>query len=162
MDHIIDGHNLISKMPGMSLSMPDDEQHLVEALVTYCQKGGHRIEVFFDGAPPGQVGTRNHGRVRAHFVAQSGTADEAIKRRLARLGRAARNWLVVSSDRSVQQAGREAHAKVISAEEFATRIQAALVKQGKGAAPTIDEPLSDAEVREWEDIFRGKPRPKKP
>ncbi len=67
MNYIIDGHNLIAVIPGLSLSMPDDEQRLVELLIPFCQRGKHRVEVYFDGAPIGLAGTRSYGRVRAHL-----------------------------------------------------------------------------------------------
>ena len=160
MDHIVDGHNLVEHIAGLSLSMPDDEQRLIELLVQYCKLGRHRIEVYFDAAPVGQAGVRNFGRVHAHFVSQASSADEAIRRRLARLGRAAKNWMVVTSDRSVQASAHEAHAQVINAEGFSRRLQAAL--QASPEARTVDEPLSEAEVREWEAIFKGQRKGKEP
>ena len=163
MNYIIDGHNLIAKIPGLDLSMLDDEQRLIELLSRYGQLSRHRIEVYFDGAPVGQAGARNFGRVRAHFVPQSQTADDAIRKRLARLGRSARNWVVVSSDRSVQAAAREAHAGVMNAEDFASHLQASLLPastQGRsgGAERTpeksVSEALTEAEVNEWLTIFK--------
>ena len=54
MNYIIDGHNLIAKLPGLDLSMPDDEQRLIEVLMRFGRAGSHRIEVYFDAAPAGQ------------------------------------------------------------------------------------------------------------
>jgi len=161
MNHIIDGHNLIAHIPGLDLSMPDDEPRLVEMLVHYCQRGGHRVEVYFDGAPPGQAGVHGYGRVRAHFVPSSSTADEAIRRRLRALGRAAKNWLLVTSDRAVQAAGREAHAHLLTSAEFAGRLHAASREGDEPIPPSTGQPLSEAEVREWERIFKL-PRRQKP
>jgi predicted RNA-binding protein with PIN domain len=157
MNHIIDGHNLIAKIAGLSLDMPDDEQRLVELLVIYCKAGGDRVEVFFDGAPVGQAGVRNFSRVRAHFVPQSQTADDAILNRIASLGRAARNWMVVSSDRSVQAAAHSAHACVLSSEEFSSRMQAP--RQAAAKESSSNQPLNEAEVRLWLDIFKERPKP---
>jgi predicted RNA-binding protein with PIN domain len=165
MNYIIDGHNLIAKIPGLDLSMLDDEQRLIELLNRYGQHSRGRIEVYFDRAPVGQAGAQNYGRVRAHFVPQSQTADDAIRVRLIRLGRAARNWVVITSDRSVQAAGREAHAGVMSAEEFARMLQANLLQASLRARPEIegrsaDEPISEAEVNEWLTIFKERGKPK--
>lgn len=158
MNYIIDGHNLISKIPGLDLSMLDDEQRLIELLNRYGQLSRHKIEVYFDGAPIGQAGARNFGRVRAHFVPQRQTADDAIRKRLAKLGRSARNWVVVSSDRSVQAAASEAHAGVMSAEEFTGLLQASLHAKTRNADTTPDKPiieaLSEDEVNEWLTIFK--------
>jgi predicted RNA-binding protein with PIN domain len=156
MNYIIDGHNLISKIPELNLSMLDDEQRLIELLNRFVRGSRHRLEVYFDRAPAGQAGVLNFGKVRAHFVTASSSADDAIRMRLARLGRSAANWMVVSSDRSVQAAAREAHAQVVSAEKFASRIQASLHANTNGMKEVKDQPLSEDEVNEWLRIFTGR------
>lgn len=163
MNTIIDGHNLISKIPGLDLSMPDDEQHLIELLNRYGQLSRNKIEVYFDGAPVGQAGARNFGRVQAHFVSQSQTADDAIRKRLVKLGRSARNWVVITSDRSVQSAAHEAHAQVMNSEDYASHMQSSLLKTsmhgraGSGESvleKLVNETLNEAEVNEWLTIFK--------
>jgi len=154
MNYIIDGHNLIGKLPGLSLSMPDDEQRLVELLVRFSRRGRQRVEVYFDGAPPGQSGEVNYGRVKAHFVLHSSTADQAIRTRLGVLGRASRNWAVVTSDRSVQAAAHAAHAQVLASEDFARRLLASLGVGSPDAGEPLDQPLSEDEVREWLQVFK--------
>jgi len=159
-NYIIDGHNLIAQFPGLSLSMPDDEQRLVELLMLFCKPGRHKVEVYFDRAPVGQARVVNHGRVRAHFVVQRSSADDAIRRRLRASGKSAKTWAVVSSDRSVQAAAREAHALVLSANDFASLLSASLQPDHPSPTPYSDEPLSEAEVREWEAFFRQGRKPK--
>jgi predicted RNA-binding protein with PIN domain len=159
-NYIIDGHNLIAQFPGLSLSMPDDEQRLVELLILFCKPGRHKVEVYFDKAPVGQARVDNHGRVRAHFVVLRSSADEAIRRRLRASGKSAKTWAVVSSDRSVQAAAREAHAQVLSASEFASLLSASSQPNRPNPAPNSDEPLSEAEVREWEAFFKQGRKPK--
>ncbi len=159
MNYIIDGHNLIGKIPGLTLSDLDDEQHLIELLVHFSQKNRGRLEVYFDGALPGQAGEASYGRVKAHFVVHSSSADQAIRFRLQALGRASRNWVVVTSDRSVQAAAREAHAQVMSAEEFSRKLQESMQASLGGSKPGQDEPLSEEEVRQWLEIFRGRNKP---
>jgi predicted RNA-binding protein with PIN domain len=156
MNYIIDGHNLISKIPGLNLSMLDDEQRLIELLNRYGQQNRGRIEVYFDGAPVGQAGARNYGRVRAHFVPARTTADDAIRMRLARLARSAKNWVVVSSDHSVQASAREAHAQVMSAEEFTRSLEAALQASPGNAVSSPDQSPTEAEVNEWLAIFKAR------
>ena len=165
MNYIIDGHNLISQIPGLDLRMLDDEQHLVELLILFCQTGRHKVEVYFDKAPVGQAGVTNHGQVRAHFVSQRSTADDAIRKKLKSLARSAKNWAVVSSDRSVQAAAREAHAQVLSSKEYAsllqTRLSGSSHQPGRpDLTPVLEEPLSETEVSEWEAFFKVKPKPK--
>ena len=162
MNYMIDGHNLIAQIHGLSLGMPDDEEQLVQLLNHYggTQRGkqlshrADRLEVYFDGAPAEQAGKRNLGRVVAFFVVESSTADEAIKRRLDRLGKSAGDWTVVSSDRSVQAAAREVHAKVIKSEDFARQLVLSAQSGTGEERPAGDQPLSPGEVDEWLKLFK--------
>jgi uncharacterized protein len=150
MPYLIDGHNLIPKL-GLQLASLDDEQALISRLQEFCRLRRVQVEVYFDGAPPGQPSTRQAGVVTAHFVRQGTSADAAIENRLARLGNAARNWTMVSSDGRVQRAARAVHAKVINSEVFAremSRVQAASNSPTKQAAT-----LAPDQVEEWLDIF---------
>ena len=151
MPYLIDGHNLIPKL-GLSLRSIDDEMQLAAQLQAFCRVRRKQAEVFFDGAPPGQDRTRKLGLVTAHFVRQGTTADEAIRRRLQKLGRAARNWSVVSSDHAVQAAARASGAQVIDSDTFSTQmIEAA--REGAGDSGEQGK-LSANEVEEWLKVFR--------
>jgi predicted RNA-binding protein with PIN domain len=153
MPYLIDGHNLIPKVPGLSLKQMDDEQHLVEMLQEFCRRQRKQVEVYFDNAPPGGVRARNLGLVTARYVRQGTTADSAIHKRLVNLGRAARNWTVVSSDQAVQTEARAAHAQVIPSEAFARLLARSLddswIDQGE-AAETV---LNPEEVDDWLQLF---------
>jgi hypothetical protein len=98
-----------------------------------------------------------HGRVRVHFVSHRSSADVAIHKRLVSLAKSARNWLLVSSDRAVLAAGREAHAQVLSSEDFARHILDTIHNAQDPGLPN-DELLSEAEVRKWEKIFQERRR----
>ena len=163
MNYIIDGHNLIATLPELDLNMPDDEQRLIELLVRFSQSGPKRVEVYFDGAGVGQAGERNFGRVKAHFVLYSTTADQAIRTRLQRLRSASRNWVVVTSDRAVQAAAREVHAQVMRSEDFSDLLHVELLQANLGSGSggnqlPVEATLSEAEVQEWLELFkrRGK------
>jgi uncharacterized protein len=134
---VIDGHNLIPKIPGMSLGDMDDEERLLALLQVYARVRRKKIDVFFDGAPPGQSGQRVYGLVRAHFVQAGRTADEAIRLQLVALGKAARNASVVTADRQVQANARALHAQVISSEAFAAEL---LLEQARAAQPPRGAP----------------------
>lgn len=153
MPFLIDGHNLIPKVPGLSLQEIDDESQLIEMLQEYCRKTRKRAEVYFDNAPPGQPSAHTYGNLIARFVRQGRTADQAIRARLARLGRGARNWTVVSSDHAVQSAARAARAQVAPAEEFAQQLVQTLVQAETGAPPEEENELSPEEVEEWLRLF---------
>ena len=153
MPYLIDGHNLIPKA-GLRLDSPDDEMELVAILQEFARLKRQQLEVYFDGAPIGYDGSRSVGTVRVHFVRLGQTADNAIRERLNRMAKDARNWIVVSSDREVQTAARVAHAQAISSEEFVKILKAAVSSAPKPS--TVDKKLSPAEVEEWLKIFREK------
>lgn len=155
MPYLIDGHNLIPKL-GLRLDAPDDEMELVAILQEFHQRDRKPIDVYFDGAPPAQAGARKLGAVTAHFVRLGSTADHAIRNRLKSLGKSARNWTVVSSDREVQAEAHALRAEVISSDSFAGMLQ-----HSRAAAPKAqrDQKLSEKEIAEWIRIFqKGKPK----
>ena len=151
MQYIIDGHNLIPHIHGLSLSDPEDETKLLELLNRFQRVRRASITVFFDRAPIGMHGARQHGSVRAVFVPTGKTADTAIMEALARNKSAARSITLVSSDRQVQAAGRERRATVISSSQFAKDLDEALAE-----LPSIsndDLAVSSHEVDEWLELF---------
>jgi uncharacterized protein len=152
MPYLIDGHNLIPNVAGIQLTDPDDETRLVSLLQDFCRERRKTVEVFFDRAPAGQAGTRRFGRVRAQYVREGMTADDAIMGRLAQLGKKARNYTVVSSDRQVQQAARAVHAQVLSSQAFAKGLRS-LESPGSGDDGR-GRLLSPEEVTAWEELFR--------
>ena len=152
MPFIIDGHNLIPKIPGLNLSEMDDEIRLVEMLQEYCRLTRKQAEVFFDNAPPGQPRARNFGSVIARFVRSGQTADQAIRDKLQRLGGEARNWTVVSSDHQVQASARAARAAVVPSEIFSRQMREILDNSPKISEAT-DKGLSTDEVDDWMKIF---------
>jgi len=152
MPYIIDGHNLIAKIPGLSLGDIDDEDQLIEMVQDFCRRRRKQAEVYFDNAPPGGLRVRKYGSVVAHYIRNSSTADDAIRARLGHLGRAARNWSVVSSDLAVQASAKAAKAQVLSAETFARD----LIETEEGNLDRGDineEGLSSDEVDDWLQIF---------
>ena len=160
MNYIIDGHNLISKIPGMSLRMVDDEEKLIALLNRFGEHNRGKLEVYFDKAPPGQAGSRIFSRVQAHFVSLNQTADDAILMRLSALGRSAGNWAVVTSDRSVRSAALEVHAGVIRSEDFSRLLQSLRHRRLADALGAPDRPLSQTEVEEWLAIYKVRRNPK--
>jgi len=150
MPYLIDGHNLIPKF-GLRLDSADDEMELVSILQEFARLKQQQVEVYFDGAPIGSAGTRKLGTVRAHFIRLGHTADSAIRARLDNMGKAAKNWVVVSSDREVQSSARVNQAQFISSEEF-VKLTRKLVQSPKAGGR--DKKLSEKEVEEWLKLFR--------
>ena len=150
MPYLIDGHNLIPKL-GLRLDSIDDEMELIAILQEFCRLERRQAEVYFDGAP--QNRTRKLGVVTATFVSLTTTADNAIRNRLNKLGKAAKNWTVVSSDRQVQADARNAQAEVLSSNEFAKILTQ--VKNSPRVAKG-ERVVSEKEVEEWMRVFGGK------
>ena len=98
MPYLIDGHNLIGKMAGISLEDPEDEAKLVHMLRAYFSRRATKATVYFDRGMPGRQDSPTVAGVSARFIAPPATADAAIEGHLGRLGRQARNWTVVSSE----------------------------------------------------------------
>jgi len=153
MPYLIDGHNLIPKL-GLRLDSMDDENELISILQEFCRLERKQVDVYFDGAPTPHSGTRKLGTVTAHFVPRGTTADDAIRKRLRKMGKSAKNWTVVSSDRQVQAEARAAQANIISSDAFAKDL-----KQARASAPkpSEDRKLSEQEVNDWLKLFtKGK------
>ena len=153
MPYLIDGHNLIPKL-GLRLDSLDDEDVLIQRLQDFCRLRRARVEVYFDGAPPGQPPTRQAGAVTVYFVRRGSSADTAIEVRLERLGKQAKNWIVGSSDGRVQSAARAAHARVSSSEEFALEMSQAQASSTSTLKHTTT--LAPEEVEEWLKFFDRK------
>lgn len=151
MPYLIDGHNLIPKL-GLRLDEPDDELELVRLLQDFARITRHPVEVYFDGAPAGQAGMRKIGMIKAHFVRLGQTADTAIRKRLESMGKSARNWSVVSSDREVQVIVKANKAVTIRSEEFVDQLRASLSAGQKSSQEETQ--LSKQEVEEWLRIFK--------
>jgi len=149
MPYLIDGHNLIPKL-GLRLDSPDDEMELITILQEFARLDRCAVEVYFDGAPAGHAGTRSMGTVKAHFVRLGYSADSAIRSRLQKMGRAAKNWIVVSSDREIHSAARTALANFITSDEFVKLIKLARESAPK---PGEDKVLSKNELDEWMRLF---------
>jgi predicted RNA-binding protein with PIN domain len=150
MPYLVDGHNLIPKA-GLRLDASDDEMQLVAKLLDYCRIQRKQVEVYFDGAPPGQAQVRSFGSVKAHFIRLGMSADAAIVNRLEKLGRAARNWIVVSSDRQIQSAARAVQAQILSSEAFS-----GLMDQGASRRRTnskAERQISPQELDDWLEEF---------
>jgi len=149
MPYLIDGHNLIPKM-GLRLDSMDDELELIAILQEFCRLERKQVEVYFDGAPTPQAGTRKYGVVTAHFVPIKSTADNAIRQRLKKMGKSAKNWTIVTSDHRVQLEARAVQAEFISSDSFANTL-----KKARNSAPkSADEhKLTHQEVEDWLKLF---------
>ena len=85
------------------------------------------------------------------LYAGGGTADEAIYNKLRELGRSAQTWTVVSSDREVIAAVREARATSMRSEAFAKQLSD--TPSRTQSISHKDTLLSDDEIEAWLRLF---------
>lgn len=153
MQYLIDGHNLIPKVHGLSLSQIDDEEKLIAMLREFCRLTQASVDVYFDRAGSGKLETHHFGRVTAHFVPPSTTADDTIIRHIRKTGKSVRNWVLVTSDNRIQVEARACHMNILPSEEFAVILQSAL--DNPGYSPDEEDSLmTDIEIDAWLEIFR--------
>jgi predicted RNA-binding protein with PIN domain len=155
MHWLIDGHNLIGQMPNLRLDDPHDEEKLLEYLHRYRAKTGHQVTIVFDAGQSYQAGkTIKRGGITIQFAASGKTADQIIIRRIRKV-KNPQTVIVVSSDRAVQQAARQAYVRVVKAQDFAQQ----LLNTAPGSTQQQDEGnqadvhLSPHEVDEWLKLF---------
>ncbi len=153
MPYLVDGHNLIPHIPGISLKDQEDELALVSLLEGFARQQRTQVEVFFDLAPPSWAGSRNYGRVKAHFIRQGMTADQAIVSRLRRMEKEAKNWTVVTSDREILAEAKSLQSKTLSSAAF-TALLSKINKVSTNSSDKGENPeVSDEDVDYWLDQF---------
>lgn len=156
---LIDGHNLIPKIKGLTLRMLDDEMELIQILREYSRLSRKKVEVYFDNAPIDKSGTRKFGTITAHFIRQGIPADEAIIKRIRNMGSKARNVKVVSSDNHILRQVQAYQAETIPSDTFARMVEKVLSSSPSGGKPD-PEKLSEQEIENWLAFFK-KSTPKK-
>jgi predicted RNA-binding protein with PIN domain len=152
MPYMIDGHNLIAALPGLSLSDTDDERQLVDQLNAYFTRIRRKATVFFDRARVGNRDLKAGHFLRAVFIRAPRTADDAIRSELRKLGRSASNWTVISSDREVMESARVAGARVMDSQAFADLLTSL---GSTGETSKSDTSLSAADIDLWLRLFQG-------
>jgi uncharacterized protein len=152
---LIDGHNLIGQTPGLSLADPNDEQKLIVVLRRYAARKNARIVVVFDsGNPGGKSKELSGGNVTAIFAGSHTIADRVLMERIRELKNSG-DWIVISSDREVQQAAQQRKMNVWSSADFAKKIGPPPQRDAAAEPPTAkDSGLTKAEVDEWLRLFK--------
>jgi hypothetical protein len=150
MPFLIDGHNLIPHIRGLSLNQLDDELALLELLDGYFKRERKNATVFFDRAAPGGEQNIRRGFVTVHFTRLPLNADKAIRNTVKELGRSAANYTVVTSDMEVSDNAQRLGARVLSSAEFAQKLSIG----GKQNKSGKHEPVDDVDY--WLKAFKGK------
>ncbi len=147
MPYIIDGHNLIPKIPGLHLDQLDDEQSLFTLLDKYFKRIRKKAVVYFDQASLSSHSSFHTAYLHAHFVRSPSSADEAILLQLKELGGDARNYTIVTSDHWIADNAHAVGASVISNDDFARQ----LLTDPSKPKNKIKNPGDDVDY--WLDIF---------
>ncbi|MFK7804385.1 MAG: NYN domain-containing protein [Anaerolineae bacterium] len=166
---VIDGHNLIGKLPDIELSDPDDEQKLVTRLNDWCTLDKRRkIMVFFDAGEFGGLGNMlSRPTVRVQFSRVGQTADAVIVKYLESI-KNPQEFTLVTSDREIIYAARKRRVGYILSEEFSVLLAEELGpykpadddndsadSDEKGAEADVE--VSDDEVQTWLKAFEKAP-----
>jgi hypothetical protein len=146
---LIDGHNLIGRIPDIDLGDRDDEARLVSRLQGYAGRTRKRVTVVFDrGMPGGRSENLSGGRVSVVFAPTGRNADRVLIERI-RHSRNPRGLIVVTSDREVIAAAEGRGARVIHSEAFVAELEAPPVSGGVKE----NVHLSPEEVEAWLALF---------
>lgn len=162
MNYLIDGHNLIARTPGLSLSDPDDEAKLVRLLRRWVAADSRRkVTVIFDaGLPAGEARHLSGGGVKAVFAPNNSSADAVLMRRIEAIGNPP-EFVVVSSDGAVAAAAARRRVAVERAEDFAAAMMTDRRFAGGGDKPVAERPDAPAmnpdELQEWLALFGPEP-----
>ena len=153
---IVDGYNLLHKLPadGTRRSLEERRENMETRLLGFQRSSRQNVTVVYDGnrahGPSEEVGAL--GRV---FTASGMTADEWIIDYLKSLGRSARMFTIVTSDRLIRTHASALGASCMLSEEF---VKAHLKGTAKRTEETAhpDHPdkfgngtLDDREVERW-------------
>ena len=156
MHYLIDGHNLIAKLPDINLSDPDDEIQLILKLRQWTAVSLKRVvTVYFDGGIPGGHNVNlSNSQVKVIFVSQGKTADSLIIARINRVKNPP-EYRLVTSDQEIINAANKRKMQHIRSEKFAMRLSRDKEERTlPGPTITDEDPvISDAEVEQWLDLF---------
>jgi predicted RNA-binding protein with PIN domain len=166
MHYLIDGHNLIAKIPGISLGQAQDEFELALRLKSWASaKRKRRVTVLFDkGMPGGTARMLSNRDVTVIFAPQGQTADALLIARIQQIKHPP-EYTLVSSDQQIIAAAQKRKMRTMRSEEFvgALGYDERLIAPSEPAVPaekTDNVTLSEAEVNEWLELFG--PVPERP
>jgi predicted RNA-binding protein with PIN domain len=156
MPYLIDGHNVIGRLPDVRLDDPNDEAKLVQKLAGFAARTGKRCAVIFDSGLPGGKSRMSTGAVEVVFASHRSDADRLIMERI-RTTPDPTNWTVVSSDNRVLTAATGRRMKTLSSADFATLLQTPSPVTNDDPGEVEDVRQSEDEINYWLARFTGKP-----
>lgn len=165
---IIDGYNVLGVMKNAGLvdgmSLEAAREAMMQALLRYHFRSGHRLTVVFDAWRQSHRVTQTEHRsgVTVIFTRQGERADDVVQRLIRAHGA---TCVVVSSDHEIIDTARAHGALVLRSEEFFRKLVSEEAPSRLGRKPS--RPLVEGEEAEYErerrPDKRGNPRklPKK-
>lgn len=164
--YVVDGYNLIHKLPDLKALVDSDlersRDRLVDRLAGFALSRRVRVTVVFDGrglSQPRGVGPRG---VEVVYSRAPENADARIKSLIERQ-RNVRSWTVVSSDNSIVRFARDYGAQTIGADGFAQLLDDLRRKPATRRAAAAEKPqMRPEDVAEWERFFGFDTRPPAP
>ncbi len=163
---LIDGHNLIGKMPDINLSDPDDEDKLIDRLKKYVSRTKKHVTVVFDPPKHSEWFAWSDDRyeqpnLEIIFATMGRTADDVIRDRIPR-AKDKTALIIVTSDAAVANFARQCGIKNVRASEsFAEELRDVL----KPPAPSEKPGITQADLDEWLKVFpepKAQPKPPAP
>jgi len=172
MDVIVDGYNVIFKVPelGANTKKCDIEilrNKFLSILEQYMEKRKHKLIVVFDGKDAGISHKSNISGIDVVFPRHGLDADEEIKR-MVRNSNRPREIMVVTSDREIKRSVEKCGSKVMGALDFYRDVTKKIARQttgGRGHKEIMrdeGEPMSKytgpskAEAEHWLKVFSDK------
>ena len=134
MHYLIDGHNLIAKIPDIDLNDPNDEIELILRLKSWAAASRKRkVTVYFDGGLPGGVEQRlSTSDIKVIFAPEGKTADSFIIKRIRKLQNPA-EYTLVTSDQQIIADAEKRRLPYVRSEKFAAKMSQD--KQNRVAPP---------------------------
>jgi len=119
--YIIDGNNLVGKLPSLKILQKKDKQGSREKLAfvidNYFNQKNAKVFLHFDGHPKEPIRINNASIIYSANL----SADEKIKNQIGRSTNP-RNIIVVTSDNNLTEYARVCSSTVIKCEEFVKNI----------------------------------------
>lgn len=152
--YIIDGYNLIHKMPDLKNLLNDDlegaRDGLMQRLSSFRQATNAKITVVFDGASSILQHPSSFGGMKMIFSKYPEKADPVIKRMVDE--QHDENLYIVTSDREIQNYAKLYSVQSISSQNFISEMHSAIQTE-------IDEkgdiPVSEEEVSSMLELFQN-------
>ncbi len=145
--YLIDGNNLIWKIPRLAKLQKADKQaareHLIPLLDRKFARSGTTVTVYFDGFQDGEL---RSSKVKIKY-SNDRSADGLIIEEIER-SKNPRTLCVVSSDHEIQNLAKVCGAKIIKSEEFFNDKSNEQIEDEKPKGKISD-------VEEWMRLFNG-------